>query len=153
MAYQHPASGMQQPPQSQASQQPLNVRFVSGTQGVPLASTPLTPARVRTMSNAGAQSISSGQAYASSAQQTQQHRQQAQAAAYAPHGRHAHAFESALQGWSQYAYEQPEHSPSSESGNGLASRTVSAGYGGVPMKRPWDGSLRDPGGGGGGGGA
>ncbi|KAH9885991.1 hypothetical protein C8Q73DRAFT_288713 [Cubamyces lactineus] len=157
VAYRHPASGMQQPPQSQSSQQPLNVRFVSGTQGVPLASASSAaassmsaPVRARTMSNAG-QVASSGQAYVSPTQPQLQH-QQPVSATYTPHGRHAHAFESALQGWSQYAYDQLEHSPSSESGNGLASRTASAGYGGVPMKRPWDASMRDPGGGGGGGG-
>ncbi|KAI0349984.1 hypothetical protein OH77DRAFT_1507231 [Trametes cingulata] len=65
---------------------------------------------------------------------------------YAPSVRHS--LDSSLQGWSHYSFEQPEHAV----GLGTRMATPAAGYSGMPMKRTWDGALRDPGGGGGGGG-
>ncbi|KAI8969465.1 hypothetical protein BD414DRAFT_541122 [Trametes punicea] len=165
MAYQHPASGMQSQHSAQMSQ-PLNVRFVSGSQGVPLVSpasrshpsppphtVPLPSSSI--LPPAPPMLPSQPPAQPSHQQPLQQHHQQISspmqtysqqsASGYVPRVRHS--FDSALQGWSHYDFDHPENAADS-AGGGTAAASRGIGYYSVPMKRVWDNSLRDAGGGG-----
>ncbi|KAI9069001.1 hypothetical protein FKP32DRAFT_1641492 [Trametes sanguinea] len=162
IAYQHPASGMQPQHPSQPSQ-PLNVRFVSGSQGVPLARAhPQAPHTVPMPSSSvlpPAPQVPPSHP-SPHAQQSPVQGYTPQQAAYAQRVRHS--FDSALQGWSHYGFEQlpaPADHAADSGGNGgggggvAVSRGANAvNFNGVPMKRNWDNLVRDPGGGGGGGG-
>ncbi|OSC97372.1 hypothetical protein PYCCODRAFT_1481341 [Trametes coccinea BRFM310] len=165
IAYQHPASGMQPQHPSQPSQ-PLNVRFVSGSQGVPLArSHPQAPPHTVPLP-------SSSVLPPAPQVPPPPHTQQSPVQGYTPQQQAAYAqrvrrsFDSALQGWSHYGFEQVPPAPATDhvvvdggggggGGGGMAgshgASAVNFG-GGVPMKRNWDNLVRDPGGGGGGGG-
>ncbi|KAI0364262.1 hypothetical protein BV20DRAFT_1125721 [Pilatotrama ljubarskyi] len=168
IAYQHPASGMQPPYPSQVSQ-PLNVRFVSGNHVVPPAPPPaLTAARShapppppqpQSMPLPSSSVLSSAPRMSPPPHPSVQAQRQmspsvlqgpyAQAqsrAVYAPRIRRS--FDSSLQGWSHYSFDQPEHVP----GPATGLTNSAAGYSGMPMKRTWESALRDSGSGGGGGG-
>ncbi|KAI0665438.1 hypothetical protein C8Q78DRAFT_1141377 [Trametes maxima] len=174
--HQHPAPSSMQP---QAGQPPLNVRFVSGSQGVP----PLAPPSARSQPPPAAQPVPGSSMIPpvvqmppppSPRQVTPSMASPAAAApAYVPtqtqtqarpqmppvyHPRVRRSFDSSLQGWSHYGLDQGVVGPEPGGGGGgagggaLAGRTGSFGSGSMPMKRAWDSSMRDPGGGGGGGG-
>ncbi|KAI0630933.1 hypothetical protein C8Q77DRAFT_1062367 [Trametes polyzona] len=159
MVFPHSAASMQPQQTSQVPQPPLNVRFVSGSHGVPIAhpssrshppppppphqtqSTPLpsssvVPPAPQMPSSSSTQSPSMSHAASLSYAQ----------ASYPPRVRHS---DSSLQGWSHYSYEQPDSAPGASGNTGL---TIRAGgsFSTIPVKRTWDSSLRDPGGGGGG---
>ncbi len=123
-----------QPQQSAQVSQPLNVRFVSGSQGVPLARPHPPPPHPQSHPHHHMQTPSPSSPYVQ--------------AAYAPRVRHS--LDSALQGWSEYAYEpQPEGGGGGGGGQGMGTGLTSRGpsFGNVPMKRTWDSSMRDHGGG------
>ncbi|EIW55403.1 uncharacterized protein TRAVEDRAFT_66578 [Trametes versicolor FP-101664 SS1] len=160
--YPHPASGMQPQPPAQVSQ-PLNVRFVSGSQGVPIIRPPTRP---HPQSHPQSHPHPGSSALPPTPQTQMMHPQTPSPSmthtapsayvqqAYAPRVRHS--LDSALQGWSEYAYEsRPEGGGGGGGGQGMggggtgmtSSRATSFTTGNVPMKRTWDSSVRDHGGG------
>ncbi|KAI0642484.1 hypothetical protein C8Q79DRAFT_871796, partial [Trametes meyenii] len=169
---QNPAPSGMQPP---ATQPPLNVRFVSGSQGVPPsparsqpppAAQPAPgssivppvvhmppPPSSRQVTPSTASPAAAAPAYVPAQTQTQPRPQMPPVY----HPRVRRSFDSSLQGWSHYAFDQGAVGPEPGGGGGggggtgggaLVGRTDSFGSGSMPMKRTWDSSMRDPGGGG-----
>ena len=149
---------------------PMNVRFVSGIQGVPRTSPPQPP-RVHQMPPSTAQPSDAAMhprpphmSHPSSSHLQQQQQQISPLippSAPPPQG-YEHrgpgmylplnmqqSTESSLQGWSSYHSNIPNRGfvPGGTDQSGVPSLNFTT----MPMKRSWDNSLRDPGGGGGGG--